>query len=201
TLSENAAESIKADAIFCRVASYYHDIGKLKRPLAYIENQNSNENIHDNLSPFMSSLIIKSHTKDGVNLGREFALPKEIRDIMIEHQGTTTLTYFYNKAKKLDPSSQIEDFKYGGPKPKSKESAVIMLADTIEAAVRALDEKTPSSIEDLIRKLIQNKIQEEQLTDADLTFQEIEKVIASFVKTATSIHHQRIKYQQENIKK
>ncbi|MGL4687322.1 MAG: HDIG domain-containing metalloprotein, partial [Fusobacteriaceae bacterium] len=194
TLSENAAEAIGASPIFCRVASYYHDIGKIKRPTFYIENQNPGENPHDKISPSMSCLIIKSHTKDGVEIGKKNQLPREIRDIMLEHQGTSFLAYFYNKAKKLDPSVKINDFKYPGPKPKTKESAIIMLADSIEAAVRSIDEKTPITIEEMVRKIINNKIDEQQLIDADLTFREIEVIIENFVKTLISIHHVRIKY-------
>ncbi len=194
TLSENAAESIGASPIFCRVSSYYHDIGKIKRPNFYVENQNPGENPHDKISPSMSNLIIKAHTKDGVEIGKKNQLPREIRDIMLEHQGTTLLAYFYNKAKKLDPSVKINDFKYPGPKPKTKESAIIMLADSIEAAVRSIDEKTPISIELMVRKIISNKIEENQLVDADLTFREIEIIVESFVKTLISIHHVRIKY-------
>ncbi|MGL5123563.1 MAG: HD family phosphohydrolase [Fusobacteriaceae bacterium] len=194
TLSENAAETIGASSIFCRVSSYYHDIGKIKRPGFYVENQNPGENPHDKTSPSMSCLIIKAHTKDGVEIGKKNKLPREIRDIMLEHQGTTFLAYFYNKAKKLDPSVKISDFKYSGPKPKTKESAIIMLADSIEAAVRSIDEKTPITIEVMVRKIISNKIDENQLIDADLTFREIEIIIESFVKTLISIHHVRIKY-------
>ncbi|MGL6064038.1 MAG: HD family phosphohydrolase [Fusobacteriaceae bacterium] len=194
TLSENAAEAIGASPIFCRVASYYHDIGKIKRPTFYIENQNPGENPHDKISPSMSCLIIKSHTKDGVEIGKKNQLPREIRDIMLEHQGTSFLAYFYNKAKKLDPSVKINDFKYPGPKPKTKESALIMLADSIEAAVRSIDEKTPITIEEMVRKIINNKIDEQQLIDADLTFREIEVIIENFIKTLISIHHVRIKY-------
>lgn len=194
TLSEAAAEAIGANAIFARVASYYHDIGKMKRPKFYVENQEGGENPHSKISPFLSTLIITSHTKDGDQLGREYKIPKEIRDIMIEHQGTTMLAYFYNKAKQLDPSVIAEDFKYSGPIPKSKESAIIMLADSVEAAVRSLDEKTPITIENMIRKIINSKIEDNQLSEAALTFKEIEIIIKTFTKVLMSIHHVRIKY-------
>lgn len=194
TMSENAAESINANSIFCRVASYYHDIGKMKRPNFYVENQNGIQNPHEKLSPFLSTMIIKKHTRDGVEIGKKYKIPKEIRNIMLEHQGTTLLAYFYNKAKSIDSSIKIEDFRYSGPRPKSKESAIIMLADSLEAAARALDEKTPVSIEVMVRKIIMLKIEEEQLIEADLTFREIEVIIKSFTKTLISIHHVRIKY-------
>lgn len=194
TLSENAATSIGANAVFCRVASYYHDLGKTKRPKFYVENQQNGENPHNKISPFMSTLIITSHTKDGAEMAKEYQIPKEIRDIMYEHQGTTFLAYFYNAAKKIDPNIEKEEFRYSGPKPKTKESAIIMLADSIEAAIRSLDEKSPMAMENMIRKIINGKIEDNQLSEADLTFKEIEIIIKTFVKTLVSIHHVRIKY-------
>ena len=194
TLSENAATSIGANAVFCRVASYYHDLGKTKRPKFYVENQQNGENPHNKISPFMSTLIITSHTKDGAEMAKEYQIPKEIRDIMYEHQGTTFLAYFYNAAKKIDPNVEKEEFRYSGPKPKTKESAIIMLVDSIEAAIRSLDEKSPMAMENMIRKIINGKIEDNQLSEADLTFKEIEIIIKTFVKTLVSIHHVRIKY-------
>lgn len=194
TLSENAAAAIGANAIFCRVASYYHDLGKTKRPKFYVENQENGENPHNKISPFMSTLIITSHTKDGAEMAKEYQIPKEIRDIMYEHQGTTFLAYFYNAAKKLDPNIEKEEFRYSGPKPKTKESAIIMLADSIEAAIRSLDEKSPITMENMIRKIIAGKIEDNQLSEANLTFKEIEIIVKTFVKTLVSIHHVRIKY-------
>ena len=194
TLSENAATSIGANAVFCRVASYYHDLGKTKRPKFYVENQQNGENPHNKISPFMSTLIITSHTKDGAEMAKEYQIPKEIRDIMYEHQGTTFLAYFYSAAKKIDPNVEKEEFRYSGPKPKTKESAIIMLADSIEAAIRSLDEKSPMAMENMIRKIINGKIEDNQLSEADLTFKEIEIIIKTFVKTLVSIHHVRIKY-------
>ena len=194
TLSENAATSIGANAVFCRVASYYHDLGKTKRPKFYVENQQNGENPHNKISPFMSTLIITSHTKDGAEMAKEYQIPNEIRDIMYEHQGTTFLAYFYNAAKKIDPNVEKEEFRYSGPKPKTKESAIIMLADSIEAAIRSLDEKSPMAMENMIRKIINGKIEDNQLSEADLTFKEIEIIIKTFVKTLVSIHHVRIKY-------
>ena len=194
TLSEAAADAVGADSIFTRVACYYHDIGKMKRPKFYVENQEGGVNPHNAISPFLSALIIAAHTKEGAELGKEYKIPKEIRDIMYEHQGTTLLAYFYNKAKQIDENVQEEDFRYPGPKPKTKESAIIMLADSIEAAVRSLDEKTPVTIETMIRKIIAGKMDDGQLSDADLTFKEIETIIKVFTKTLMGIHHVRIKY-------
>lgn len=194
TLSEQAAEAINADPIFTRVACYYHDIGKMKRPNFYVENQRGGINPHDKLSPNLSTLIIKAHTKEGQEMGKEYRIPKEIREIMAEHQGTTFLAYFYNKAKKEDSTVEASDFRYDGPKPRTKESAIIMLADSIEAAVRTLEEKDPISVEKMIRRLITSKIEDNQLSEANLTIKEIEIIILSFGKTLQGIYHSRIKY-------
>jgi membrane-associated HD superfamily phosphohydrolase len=166
----------------------------MKRPNFYVENQKDGINPHDKLSPNLSTLIIKAHTKDGQEMGKEYKIPKEIRDIMAEHQGTTFLAYFYNRAKKEDTTVEASDFRYDGPKPKTKESAVIMLADSIEAAVRTLDEKDPISIEKMIRRLINAKIEDDQLSDADLTLKEIDTIVMTFVKVLGGIYHSRIKY-------
>lgn len=193
-VSEAAAEAIGADPIFTRVASYYHDIGKMKRPKFYVENQEGGENPHDKISPFLSALVILAHTKDGFEMAKKYKVPREIRDIMLEHHGTTFLAYFYNKAKSLDENVREDDFRYSGPKPKTKESAIIMLADSIEAAVRSIEHKTYNNIEEMIRKIIFNKLEDGQLKDADLTFKDIETIIKVFTKTIIGIHHVRIKY-------
>ena len=194
TLSENAVIEIGGDPIFTRVACYYHDIGKTKRPQYYVENQTDGKNLHNNISPFMSKMIILSHTKEGAEMGKKYKIPKEIRDIMFEHQGTTLLAYFYNKAKEIDPNVQEEEFRYSGPRPQTKESAVILLADSIEAAVRSLDVKDPIKVEEMVRKIVNAKIADNQLSDANITFKEIEIIINSFLKTFGAIYHERIKY-------
>lgn len=194
TLSENAALAIHADSTFTRVACYYHDIGKSKRPNYYVENQKNGENPHNSLSPFLSKSIIIAHTKDGDTMAKQYKIPKEIRDIMYEHQGTTFLAYFYNKAKSMDPNVLKDEFRYLGPKPRTKESAIIMLADSIEAAVRSLSVKSPMEIEAMVRKIINSKMEDDQLSEADLTFKEIELIIQSFLKTFSSIYHERLKY-------
>lgn len=194
TLSENAVIEIGGDPIFTRVACYYHDIGKTKRPQYYVENQSDGKNLHNNISPFMSKMIILAHTKEGAEMGKRYKIPKEIRDIMFEHQGTTLLAYFYNKAKEIDPNVQEEEFRYSGPRPQTKESAVILLADSIEAAVRSLDVKDPIKVEEMVRKIVNAKIADNQLSDANITFKEIEIIINSFLKTFGAIYHERIKY-------
>lgn len=194
TLSENAVIEIGGDPIFTRVACYYHDIGKTKRPQYFVENQTGGKNLHNDISPFMSKMIILAHTREGAEMGKKYKIPKEIRDIMYEHQGTTLLAYFYNKAKQIDPNIPEEEFRYSGPKPQTKESAVILLADSIEAAVRSLDVKDPVKIEEMVRKIVDSKIRDNQLSDANITFKEVEIIINSFLKTFGAIYHERIKY-------
>lgn len=196
TLSENAAEAVGANSIFTRVAAYYHDIGKTKRPNFYVENQLSGVNPHETLNPYLSALVISSHTTDGEEMAKKYKIPKEIRDIMREHQGTTLLAYFYNKAKKENPDVNEMDFRYEGPKPQSKESAIIMLADSVEAAVRSINEKerNPITIDNMIRQIVKTKINDGQLSDAELTFKDIETVIQSFAKVFQGIYHIRLKY-------
>lgn len=194
TLAESAAEAVGANATFARVASYYHDVGKMKRPNFFVENQNKGLNPHESLSPYLSSLIITSHTRDGEEMARRHKIPKEIRDVMKEHQGTTLLAYFYNKARKENEDVNEANFKYDGPKPKTKESAIIMLADSIEAAVRSIENKNPITIENMIRKIITGKIEYAQLSEAELTFKDIEIIINTFVKVIQGIYHSRIKY-------
>ena len=194
TLSENAVIEIGGDPIFTRVACYYHDIGKTKRPQYYVENQTDGKNLHNDISPFMSKMIILAHTREGAEMGKKYKIPKEIRDIMFEHQGTTLLAYFYNKAKEIDPNIPEEEFRYSGPKPQTKESAVILLADSIEAAVRSLDVKDPVKVEQMVRKIVDSKIRDNQLSDANITFREVEIIVNSFLKTFGAIYHERIKY-------
>ena len=194
SLAESGAEAIGANATFARVACYYHDIGKIKRPNFFVENQFKGMNPHEKLNPYMSSLIITSHTKDGVEMAKKHRIPKEITDIMIEHQGTTLLAYFYNQVKKENPDVNEADFRYLGRKPKTRESGVIMLADSIEAAVRSMEDKNALAVESMIRKIINGKIEAGQLQEAELTFKDIELIIQSFVKVIQGIYHSRIKY-------
>lgn len=196
TLAEAGAEVIGANSILCRVASYYHDIGKMQRPLYFVENQQGLENPHNKLRPTLSALIITSHTKDGYLLGKANKLPKEILDIILEHHGTTLVQYFYYKALENNETIFEEDFRYSGPKPKTKESGVIMLADTIEAAVRASVDKSKESIETLVRTLIKSKVDEGQLSNCNITLDEIEKVTQAFLNVLGGIYHERIQYRK-----
>ncbi len=193
-LAESGAEAIGANATFARIASYYHDIGKMKRPTFFVENQRNGENPHNKTSPSLSALIITSHTKDGYILGKQNKLPKEILDVIMEHHGTTLVQYFYYKALEQDKQVLESDFRYSGPKPKSKENGIILLADTIEAAVRSSEDKSREGIENLIRYLVKYKIDDNQLSDSELTLGEIEKVIQAFLNTLQGAYHERIKY-------
>ncbi|MBU5313597.1 HDIG domain-containing protein [Tissierella carlieri] len=195
-LSEAAAESISANPLLARVASYYHDIGKTIRPYYFAENQFGMENPHNKLQPMQSTTIITSHTIDGMALGKEKKLPKEIIDIIEEHHGNTAVAYFYYKAKELDKDIDIsiDAFRYRGRKPQTKEAAIVMLADSSEAAVRSMKDLTKEKIEDMVRKVVQGKLKDEQLDECNVTLKEIEIIIHSFVNVLTGIYHDRIEY-------
>jgi len=195
-LAESAAESVAANPLLARVGAYYHDIGKLNRPFYFAENQFGMENPHDKLQPMQSTAIITSHTTDGVSLGKEEKLPKEILDIIEQHHGDTFVAYFYHKAKELNEDINIskDEFRYKGKKPQSKEAAIVMLADSAEAAVRSMKDIDKEKIEDMVRKVVQGKLKDGQLDECDITLKEIEVIINSFVKVLTGIYHDRIEY-------
>ena len=193
-LAESGAEAINANATFARIASYYHDIGKMKSPEFFVENQKGGENPHNKTKPSLSALILTSHTKDGYIMGKQNKLPKEILDVILEHHGTTLVQFFYYKALENGEKVVESNFRYSGPKPKTKESGIILMADTVEAAVRTLEDKSREGIENFIRYLIRTKIDDNQLSDSALTLGEIEKVIQAFVNTLQGVYHERIKY-------
>ena len=193
-LAESGAEAINANATFARIASYYHDIGKMKRREFFVENQKGGENPHNKTKPSLSALILTSHTKDGYIMGKQNKLPKEILDVILEHHGTTLVQFFYYKALENGEKVVESNFRYSGPKPKTKESGIILMADTVEAAVRTLEDKSREGIENFIRYLIRTKIDDNQLSDSALTLGEIEKVIQAFVNTLQGVYHERIKY-------
>lgn len=197
-LAEDAAEAIGANPLFARVASYFHDIGKMKKPEYFVENQHGNINIHDGLAPSMSSLILISHIKDGVELAKAHRLMPKIIDVIKEHHGTGLITYFYNKAKEAeDPSLhefREENFRYPGPMPRTKESAIVMLADSVEASSRTLDEPTPSRIRGLVQRIIDDKFIDGQLDHSNLTLNDLHKITNSFVRILTGIFHYRVEY-------
>ena len=193
-LAESGAEAINANATFARIASYYHDIGKMKRPEFFVENQKGGENPHNKTKPSLSALILTSHTKDGYIMGKQNKLPKEILDVILEHHDITLVQFCYYKALENGEKVVESDFRYSGPKPKTKESGIILMADTVEAAVRTLEDKSREGIENFIRYLIRTKIDDNQLSDSALTLGEIEKVIQAFVNTLQGVYHERIKY-------
>lgn len=205
-LSEAAAEAIGADGLLCRVGSYYHDIGKTKRPFYFIENQNNMDNPHDSIEPMLSKSIIVAHARDGVEMLKEYKLPKPIRDIAEQHHGTTFLHYFYHKALRLaeengtEPDFTEEDFRYPGPKAQSKEAAVVGIADSVEAAVRSLRKPTVEQIETMIAKIIKGRLDDHQFDDCDLTMKELDVIARTLKEAVMGIFHSRIEYPEETRK-
>ncbi|WP_018131835.1 HD family phosphohydrolase [Effusibacillus pohliae] len=195
-LAETAAEMVGGDPLLCRVGGYFHDVGKAKRPMFFIENQNGRENPHDKVAPSLSHLIITSHVRDGVEMQEEYRLPKPIRDICEQHHGTTVLWYFYNKAleQEKNQSVNIDDYRYPGPKPQTKEAAIIMLCDSVEAAVRSMSRPNPNRIEAVIRKIIKDRLNDGQLDECDLTLKDLDKIASALMKALNGIYHARIEY-------
>lgn len=195
-LAEAAAEVIDADPLLVRVGAQYHDIGKTKRPYFFVENQFGGENPHDKISPTLSTLIIISHVKDGVELAKEYQLPPVIIDFIKEHHGTDLVKYFYQKAMENAQGEPVDeqDFRYPGPKPQSKETAVVMLADAVEAAVRSLGRPTPGRIEGLVRRLIKERLESGQLDESNLTLRDLDRIADAFVRVLTGIFHKRVEY-------
>lgn len=198
SLVEGGAKSIAANPLLARVSAYYHDIGKLKKPLYFIENAGGMENRHDHLTPTMSSLILASHVKDGVELAQENHLGERIVQIIQQHHGTSLISFFYQKAKEkedpgMDPIDE-KDFRYPGPKPQTKEAGIVMLADAVEAATRTLTEPTPSRIKGLVQRIINNIFLDGQLEECELTLKDLQKIEESFSRTLTAYFHQRVNY-------
>ncbi|WP_003544272.1 HD family phosphohydrolase [Desulfotomaculum nigrificans] len=195
-LAEAAAESVGAEPLLVRVGAYYHDIGKIKRPYFFIENQLGGDNPHDKIAPSLSTLILTSHVKDGVELAREHKLPQPIIDIIEQHHGKSLVSYFYHKALEGDRTETVneEDFRYEGPKPRTKEAAIVMLADNIEAAVRSLQNPTVGRVEGLVRKIIKDRLMDGQLDECNLTFKDLDAIANSFVRVLSGIFHNRIEY-------
>jgi putative nucleotidyltransferase with HDIG domain len=200
SLAEAASRAIGADPILARVGAYYHDIGKLKKPDYFIENQMGVKNPHDNLKPQMSTLIIISHVKDGVELAKKMKLPKKLIDIIEQHHGTTAIELFYNKALDNTPDISMDTFRYPGPKPKSKESAVVMLADTVEAAARSEKNITVTRLQRLLKDNIEKKFADGQLDECPITRHDLESIRTAFLSILTGVFHPRVEYEQNNTK-
>ena len=196
-LASIAAEAIGANAVLARVASYYHDIGKVKHPSFFIENQ-TGENPHDKLSPEMSAQVIIAHVADGVKIARKNRLPKEIIRVIATHHGKSLLLPFYNKAKEIKKDVKEEDFRYPGPLPVTKEESIVMLADSVEAAVRSLKARDDESVRKLIKNIIDYKIETGELRESQLTLSDIAKIEEAFTRLAVSIVHTRIEYPINN---
>lgn len=197
-LAEAGAEAIGANPLLSRVAAYYHDIGKIKKPLYFVENQSGSENRHDKLTPSMSALVLIAHVKDGVELARESKLGDDLIDILRQHHGTALMKFFYDKAKNLqDPDVQQvdeRDYRYPGPKPQTREAALIMLADAVEAAGRTLTDPTPARIQGMVQKIINNIFIDGQLDECELTLKDLHNIAKSFNRILAGIFHYRIDY-------
>ena len=193
TLAENACREIKANSLLARVGAYYHDLGKLENPEYFVENQTSG-NKHDELNPSLSVSIIRRHVRRGVEKAQQLHLPEEVIDIIAEHHGNSVVGYFFNEAKKIDENVSADDYRYLGNPPSSKEAAVVMLADTVEAACRTLEKPTAQRLEKFISMLVMKKYEESQLDNSDLTFKELYKIQDVFVNILTGYYHSRIEY-------
>ncbi|MBI3082148.1 MAG: HDIG domain-containing protein, partial [Gemmatimonadetes bacterium] len=195
-LCEAACNAIGASGLLARVGCYYHDIGKLRRPQFFVENQGHGANPHDKLKPDVSAGIIRAHVRDGIALAEEHRLPEAVRAFIPEHHGTLEITYFLERARArgaLD-GADPETFRYPGPPPRSVETAVAMLADGVEAALRVLDDPTPQQVRDAIEHLIEQRIQARQLAEAPLTLAQLDRVREEFVRVLASMYHNRIDY-------
>jgi putative nucleotidyltransferase with HDIG domain len=196
SLGEAAAATIGANPLLAKVSGYYHDIGKIKKPLYFIENQFACKNRHDKLAPSMSSLILTSHVRDGVEIAKRYKLGKPIVDIIQQHHGTSLITFFYEKAKKLkgEGSANVEHFRYPGPRPQTKEAGLVLLADSVEAASRTLENPTPGRIRGLVERIINNVFLDGQLDECELTLKDLNEITESFNKILNGIYHHRIEY-------
>lgn len=193
-LADAACEAIGANGLLARVGCYYHDVGKTKRPNFFIENQMQLDNPHDRLPPDKSANIIISHVTDGSAILKKYNMPKEIIHIAEQHHGTTLLKFFYHKALQGEENVNEEDYRYPGPKPQTKESAIVGIADSVEAAVRSMNQPTPETIESLVKKIVSDRLQDGQLNECELTLKELETVSHSFCETLKGIFHSRIEY-------
>ena len=201
TLCEAAAEAIGANPILARVGAFYHDIGKLKRPLFFVENQSyfSIENPHNKLNPRLSKMVITAHPKDGVEIAKKNGLPNVICDFILQHHGEGLAKYFYNQAVQEEGAENVkeEQFRYTGPKPNSKETAILMLADAVESAVRAMKGATSEEIENIIDKIIVERLNDGQLADSPLTLKDLKVIAMTFSRILRGMQHDRIKYQED----
>lgn len=202
-LSETAAEEIGGNGLLARVGAIYHDIGKIKRPYFFTENQEAYKNIHDEMEPSLSALVIASHVKEGLELAKKNKLPKDIIDIITQHHGTGLITYFFHRALKENGSDidavAEENYRYSGPKPQTKEAGIILLADSLEAATRSLTNPTATRIKTLVKEIIQKNLDSGQLEECDLTLKDLDKIGDSFSRILNGMFHSRVEYPDEDL--
>jgi putative nucleotidyltransferase with HDIG domain len=200
-LGEQAAERIDANALLVRVMAYYHDVGKMQRPYFFIENQPEGINVHEKLDPQISAQIIISHVKDGLDLGQKYRLPRALKDGIAQHHGTSLVKYFYfqaaEAAKEKDTQVDPSDFLYPGPRPQTKENGILMLADVSESTVRALKPSSAEEIDEIVQKVIADKLNAGQLDECDLTVADLHQIRTAFVDILQGVHHPRIKYPEQ----
>jgi putative nucleotidyltransferase with HDIG domain len=204
TMAEAAAEKINANPLLARVGAYYHDAGKTLAPRNFVENQLDNQNVHENLNPEESTHLIVSHVKEGIQLAKEHDLPKEIIDFIPMHHGTTLISFFYERAKKLygEDKVDINDYRYPGPKPNTKETSIIMLADGCESAVRSIEEPDTEKVENIINGIFKARINDGQLDESPITFNDITDMKEAFLNVLLGQYHRRIRYpKQEEMEK
>ena len=199
-LAESAAEAIGADPILARVGALYHDVEKIVRPLFFVENQTYSgiENPHEKINPRSSKMIITSHTKDGITLAKEYHIPEVIQDFIIQHHGDSLASYFYNQAVQQEGIENVkeEQFRYTGPRPNTKETAILMIADAVESASRTLKDHSQEELDALINKIIKDRLNDNQLSDSPLTLKDIKVIAATLSRVLRSVFHKRIKYQE-----
>jgi cyclic-di-AMP phosphodiesterase PgpH len=214
-LAERAAEAIGADPLLARVAAFYHDVGKLANPLAFIENQAGNENIHDQLEPAVSAAVLKQHVADGIDLAYRYRMPKTLIAFIPQHHGTALMSYFHAKARELvaapfggegtpegaKAAEAVDErrFRHAGPKPQSREAAILMLADGVEASVRSLTSRDEASIRAMVSRIIEERVADGQFDECDITLRDIERIREAFVAQLLGMYHQRIAYPQNKI--
>ena len=208
-LAEDAALEVKANPTLCRACALFHDVGKMVQPNYFTENQGDFGNPHNRQNPAMSALIIKSHVKEGLEIARENRLPKVIRDVIRQHHGTTLVKYFYFQAKQKSKQANLpygdsdlqepdeSTYRYDGPRPRFKESAIIFFADSVEAAARSLPKVTHHSVEELLDSIFQDRLEDGQLDECPLTLEEVATIKKSFLKTTLNMLHSRIEYPDE----
>jgi hypothetical protein len=198
SIAEAAAESIGRNGLLCRVGAYYHDIGKLNTPGYFVENEMGSQSRHKELSPAMSQLIIAGHVKDGIEMAKEYKLPAVLRQFIETHHGTTLIEFFYNQAKikagDKQPAPSESEYRYVGPKPRTKEAAIVMLADASEGATRSLAEPTPVKIENVVHNMAMKRLQDGQFGMCELTLHELSTIESSIAKSLAAHYHGRIAY-------